>query len=986
MQSTHLPFTRRLTILLLVICASAQLFATLPSPMVGWHAPLPSNMALGDTITEQVDTFSGNGTNSQLNWLQFVPSLINADTASKCHVTWTSGREANGAVQLCSTGAIPTAGGVLQCGSGGTTSTLGSQFTFHLRFKINKMPYRGGSSPQYELDGYLLNTAIPSPNNYPNLLLYMSGRGSSGKAKHYPHLRITDVFTGGTTEYYSDYYPTAGTPELLADQWYDLVVTWDGTKAADNDYVSHETSTLRTRMWINGTEYTVKRMGHANASPTTCRIGDPLYVGGNRRWNNLPIALDAFDIFSGILTDTQVGECNAAESSASGPALTLAPAYETKTTLNQATNWQAPPADVTITTAGSNQAVKVCIGNLIAGDQRKLYFTQPIPLDRRVTSVNLWAYLGYEPQGDCGFALAPIYTTGTGTEVIGSFPVEFLKSHIAMPCVRASALWQFCMADPLFSSGVTQLVGVSITMTYTAGVRTPAQSTSLYLRDIGLERIKYASSSVYYVVGNYRDNFSGVGRPLTEQSGGSATPYLLLDNLVDQAKSGRPATLNLYVSAFDTNDNLVYSTECTNVPSVTAIDASYQVSMPITQPGTYRVRCQSYNASTGVYFTTDWTKYIVIKGATQTLTPLSSFGLLAVNPTKPFGRLETTDPQTISFTVNNLAMKTLTFPLTIKYKVIPYDEWIPGTAAKRTLTLDQTLTVNGLGTLTATYTPLHPVELVVAELWQGTTVLDHEERTIGIRNELSVAPPFTAQSQVKSLDDIAGPGKNWHNISFHSNPGDNIYQQIANNIAEAKKLTPLLGMNMRFNRIQPIPGVYDWDYLTPMFDLAQTNGCTLLPYLNLKWPADWAPVEFQIDANGCVHRGAHVWGYMNIGNYLYSNGATAPGYNQQFVQQLARKYLNHLGLAGFYFENEHIDTQGYDPITLSYHEAYRQAFGTWLQGQYGTIAALNTKYGTTYTAFADVQLPVLDGANYQKKAMFVDFRLFQRNQVEQYVS
>ncbi|HEY3377565.1 MAG TPA: hypothetical protein VGL77_08725, partial [Armatimonadota bacterium] len=235
MQSTLIQLTRRLTILLLVICASAQLFATLPSPIVGWHCPLPSNMALGDTITEQVDTFTGNGSNSLLNWLQFVPSTINADTASKCHVTWTKGREANGAVQLCPTSATPTAGGVLQCGTSGTTTTLGSQFTFHLRFKINHMPYRGGAAPPYELDGYLLSTATPSPNNYPNMLLYMSGRGSSGKAKHYPHLRITDVFTGGTTEYNSDYYPAAGTSELVANQWYDLVVTWDGTKAADND-------------------------------------------------------------------------------------------------------------------------------------------------------------------------------------------------------------------------------------------------------------------------------------------------------------------------------------------------------------------------------------------------------------------------------------------------------------------------------------------------------------------------------------------------------------------------------------------------------------------------------------------------------------------------------------------------------------------------------------------------------------------------------
>ena len=66
---------------------------------------------------------------------------------------------------------------------------------------------------------------------------------------------------------------------------------------------------------------------------------------------------------------------------------------------------------------------------------------------------------------------------------------------------------------------------------------------------------------------------------------------------------------------------------------------------------------------------------------------------------------------------------------------------------------------------------------------------------------------------------------------------------------------------MDLSLAEPIPGVYNWDYLTAMFDLAAEKGCRLIPYMALKWPTHWAPLEFQVDQSGCAHPGRHHVGH-----------------------------------------------------------------------------------------------------------------------------
>nr|MDQ2731532.1 beta-galactosidase [Armatimonadota bacterium] len=663
------------------------------------------------------------------------------------------------------------------------------------------------------------------------------------------------------------------------------------------------------------------------------------------------------------------------------PALTQAaplPDYEIASALNTPPTWQAP-ADVTLSNPKEGM-LALTFANLKMNDTRALALRQPIPLDPTVKAVNYWTCYPAARE-EFGVSLTPTFADKDGKPIAGA-EIQFLGSHIGTANGRKSGLWFYPSEER--NPKAVSLTGFSIHVFYVGAGVPPARPHTIFLKDIGLERVDYSKAPLYYVVGNYRDNFDCTAfngahaRALTDATGGSSTPYVLLDNLLDTAKEGRPPELRLEYAVYDVNDMLVYTGKSYHLPARSSPDFFTKIPIPITSPGTYRIEGKSFDAATGEYFTTDWTKLIILKGSVQPLPPVTALPRLAINPDKPYGRLERTDPRRIVFRTNLPADSPAT---ELRYTVIPYDPGIHGWDAVRTCTLDHTLAVTG--PLTVPYEQRHTVELVVAELWQGNHRIDHEERPIGVENAIARAPAFVPSPSITSLQDQAGPGKNWMNVQFHTNPGQSIPDALALNMDEAKKLTPNLGFYIDLKRIEPIPGVYDWDSLTPLFDQAAAKGCRIIPYMALKWPVDWAPVEFQLDSSGCAHRVGTMWGYM-VGKYLYPNGIFGPEIIHNFLQQLARRYVNHPGLGGYYLENEHIDTQWMAmPVSRSYHEAYRQHFVEYLAGKYRTLHNLNLAWGTRYGSFDDAALPLPTATG--RRAPLVDFRRYQRYVVEAFV-
>ncbi|HEY3380066.1 MAG TPA: beta-galactosidase, partial [Armatimonadota bacterium] len=964
-----------LVLLVLTLCGVDQVWAAngvaLPAPVVGWNCALPPEAKFGDVINYDSETFTGLGSDVALNQFRFLPSLVHPAFAAQCRVRWSQGEGGEDAVACVMRDVSAESSAVLQCGNGGGTLNGATQCTLYMKFRLVLPMSTGGGGPvPQELDGYLLQLAS-------NLTLMVSGRGKTGREKHRPTLVISGTLPNATQRYESRYQPQLD-DELQIGPWYRLVLTWDGSQP--EDFKSQPGDTKRVRLWLNGKEYPMKRTGTLTASPAILQVNGPVLVGGNRQRNNAPLDLAGFAIYNSALADGQVALLNTqglGKHVAGKKTVVSPPAYERIPAGNHPEGWRDAPAAFSFTTVNDDM-LKITFADVAKDAVNACYLKQPLALDTGVATVNYWAC--FPADSTCGIALTPLFTDAKGKEIAGTSNGFF--SHIAPPNSRKGGQWRyFTIAVPRKEGAVT-FVGYSLKVTNTPQGKA---SGTLYVKDLGLDRINYAQAQLYYVVGNYRDNFSmpefnGSGaRALADQSAGSVVPYLLLDNVVDQAKRGRPLQLNLQLSAYDTQDRLVYASTVSNLPAQGVPDFFRQLPIPLTKPGTYRIKGKSYNAATGEYFTTDWVKLIIVKGSAKPVTTVPETGLLAINPAKPYGRLEKTDKAEITFSVGRLPNAGA---CELRYTVIPYELWVPVFQAVRPVTCEQKVLVTKPGNITVPYTPHRTVELVVAELWQGGKRLEHEERPIGIRNELDKAPAFVTRANIPSLDDQAGPGKQWINTHFTDDLGQDPKQHMARNIDEAKQHSANIGFRVDMNRLEPIPGVYDWDYLTPMFDMAAEKGCRMIPYLNLKWPVDWAPVEFQVDADGTVHRVGTLWGYM-VGKYLYPNGEYAPQIIKQFCTQFARQYLNHPGLGGYYFENEHIDTTWANGVIDSHHEAARQHFAQYLAKRYGAIARLNAAYGRAYATFANVALPGKDADS--PKALLADYNRFMYEGAQRFI-
>ena len=641
-------------------------------------------------------------------------------------------------------------------------------------------------------------------------------------------------------------------------------------------------------------------------------------------------------------------------------------------------SWQAPADGVTVNGL-PNDILVVSITDLKENESRTVRLAQPVAL-AGIDAFNFWTCFPAATEG-FGASLTPLFADQNGKEVtLGKD--DFIDTHIGAPNSRKAGLWCY---DSWLCGGkkAVTFTGFTVQVTY-RNSKAPPKPHLIYLQGFGLEHTAYRTVPLYYMVGNFRDNFCDPSfnnvraRALTNENSGTDTPFVLLDNLLDQAKQGRPVKVNLHYFVYDMQDKLVFADTRGNLAAETPGDFFQKLPVPLTAPGTYTIKGETFAAGTGEYFTTDWVKLIVLKGPAQTLPEKPFPGWLAINPEKAFGRLEKTDPREIVFKIGALYLAV--DPVELRYTVMPYSTWVPGWNAVRPVTFDHTVPVTKAGTLTVPYESKRTVELVVAELWQANRRLVREERLIGVANGLEQTPAFTNRAQMPLLKDLTGPDKVWMNSTLVTNPGDDPYKALANNIDEVKKLTPHQGFMLDMNRVEPLPGVYDWDYLTPFFDLAAQKGCRLLPYMNLKWPMDWAPVEFQVDDNGCVHRLGNMYGYM-AGKYLYFSGQHSPGIRRDFITQFARRYLNHPGLLGYYIENEHADTKWLEwPVSRSYHEAYRAEFATFVTARYGTLDKLNAAYGTSYTAFEQVQLP--NSRDHSRRVALADFLLFRRQATE----
>ncbi|WP_405551375.1 beta-galactosidase [Streptomyces sp. NBC_01171] len=175
-----------------------------------------------------------------------------------------------------------------------------------------------------------------------------------------------------------------------------------------------------------------------------------------------------------------------------------------------------------------------------------------------------------------------------------------------------------------------------------------------------------------------------------------------------------------------------------------------------------------------------------------------------------------------------------------------------------------------------------------------------------------------------------------------------------------------------WSRIEPRPGVYDWELLDEVLDLLHAHGIAVDLATPTAAPPPWFarlhPDALPVTASGTrlVHGSRQVFCPSSP---AYAEAADA------LVTALATRYAGHPAVALWHVHNEWGNHNA-----LCYCDTSAAAFRTWLEERYATLDALNSAWGTDfwsqrYGAWDEID-PPRDTTAFRNPGQELDFRRF----------
>ncbi|WP_246036017.1 beta-galactosidase [Aliishimia ponticola] len=184
-----------------------------------------------------------------------------------------------------------------------------------------------------------------------------------------------------------------------------------------------------------------------------------------------------------------------------------------------------------------------------------------------------------------------------------------------------------------------------------------------------------------------------------------------------------------------------------------------------------------------------------------------------------------------------------------------------------------------------------------------------------------------------------------------------------------------------WSRIEPRPGVFDWDWLDRAIDVLASAGLKIVlgtpSATPPRWMLDRFPDMLAVDAAGAPRK------FGSRRHYCHAHD----GYRDaaaDMCRVLGERYGRDARIAAWQIDNEY----GCHDTVLSYSDAARHAFRDWLARKYQSPEALNRAWGNVfwsmeYADWTDVDLPNLT-VTQPNPAHELDYRRFVSDMVAQW--
>lgn len=174
-------------------------------------------------------------------------------------------------------------------------------------------------------------------------------------------------------------------------------------------------------------------------------------------------------------------------------------------------------------------------------------------------------------------------------------------------------------------------------------------------------------------------------------------------------------------------------------------------------------------------------------------------------------------------------------------------------------------------------------------------------------------------------------------------------------------------------KMEPEPGVYEWDWLDRAIALFAEAGMDVILGTPTCTPPAWLtrqhPEILRVDANGRSRN-------HGTRRHYCPNSPTYRTFSCQIVTQMAQRYGQDARVVGWQIDNEF----GGGKTARCYCPDCAAEFQSWLQARYGTVEALNEAWGTifwsqTYGNWWQI-MPPGDDVNYKNPSHVLDFYRF----------
>jgi hypothetical protein len=207
---------------------------------------------------------------------------------------------------------------------------------------------------------------------------------------------------------------------------------------------------------------------------------------------------------------------------------------------------------------------------------------------------------------------------------------------------------------------------------------------------------------------------------------------------------------------------------------------------------------------------------------------------------------------------------------------------------------------------------------------------------------------------------------------------DQSFEQLDYDLTEFKKMhANSVRCEMVWNEVERSPGVFDWSKPDHLVAAAEALGLRLFVLIGFQYAPGWFPEEWKA-VNDHGERSVVLNYEHPEARRVYSN----------YIHQVTSRYRNRAVVGGWILGNEYayFDLWNPDHRYLGFDPISQDAFRQYLADRYGgSIAALNAVWGTAYTSFSQVGMPLQYPPNRHNPA-YQDLTLWREHSIGGYVA